>query len=77
MAASENKASDATSSDSKGARGYTVGAGAEAFVTNNITTRLEYRFTDYESKNYNLDSGAVSRGYDENSAKLGIGAQVP
>lgn len=75
VAASENKASDATSSDSKGAWGYTVGAGVEAFVTNNITTRLEYRFTDYESKNYNLDSGSVSRGYDENSVKLGIGVK--
>ncbi|WP_395588508.1 outer membrane protein, partial [Pseudomonas syringae group genomosp. 7] len=55
--------------------GYTVGAGVEAFVTNNITTRLEYRYTDYQSKDYDLDSGSFSRGYDENSVKLGIGVK--
>ncbi|AIC26678.1 MULTISPECIES: outer membrane protein [Rhizobium] len=69
------KVSDDTSDESKTAYGYTVGAGVEAFVTNNITTRLEYRYTDYQSKDYDLDSGSFSRGYDENSVKLGIGVK--
>ncbi|ARO23430.1 porin family protein [Rhizobium sp. S9] len=69
------KVSDGTSDESKTNYGYTVGAGVEAFVTNNITTRLEYRYTDYQSKDYDLDSGSFSRGYDENSVKLGIGVK--
>jgi outer membrane immunogenic protein len=75
IAAGRLKAEDATSSDSSTAVGFTVGAGAEMFVTNNITARLEYRFTDYDKKTFNLDSGNVSRGFDENSVKLGIGVK--
>jgi outer membrane immunogenic protein len=75
LAIADNKVSDDTSSESKTNYGYTVGAGVEAFVTSNITTRLEYRYTDYQKKNYDLDSGNVSRGYDENSVKLGIGVK--
>ncbi|WP_454848916.1 outer membrane protein [Rhizobium binxianense] len=75
LAIADNKVSDATSSESKTNYGYTVGAGVEAFVTNNITTRLEYRYTNYSDKDYNLDSGNFSRGYDENSVKVGIGVK--
>ncbi|NNU45759.1 porin family protein [Rhizobium sp. WYCCWR 11279] len=75
LAIGDVKVSDDTSDESKTNFGYTVGAGVEAFVTNNITTRLEYRYTDYQSKDYDLDSGSFSRGYDENSVKLGIGVK--
>lgn len=73
LAIGQNKMSDDTSSDKKTAVGYTVGAGAETFVTNNITARLEYRYTDYGHKDFDLDSGNISRGYDEHSVKVGIG----
>ncbi|GES44807.1 outer membrane immunogenic protein [Rhizobium sp. ERR 922] len=75
LALGQNKLSDDTSSDSKTAVGYTVGAGAETFITNNITARLEYRYTDYGKKNFDLDSGRFSRGYDEQSVKVGIGVK--
>jgi outer membrane immunogenic protein len=75
VALQDNKLSDATSSDSNTAVGYTVGAGAEAMVTNNITARVEYRYTDFGSKDYNLDSGSFSKGYDDHSVKLGIGVK--
>ncbi|ASW06080.1 MULTISPECIES: outer membrane protein [unclassified Rhizobium] len=75
LALGQNKLSDDTSSDSKTAVGYTVGAGAETFITNNITARLEYRYTDYGKKNFDLDSGSFSRGYDEQSVKVGIGVK--
>ncbi|WFU10059.1 porin family protein [Rhizobium sp. CB3090] len=75
LAIGQNKLEDATSSESKTAVGYTVGAGAETFLTNNITARLEYRYTDYGKKNFNLDSGSFSRGYDEQSVKVGIGVK--
>lgn len=75
LAIGQNKLEDATSSESKTAVGYTVGAGAETFITNNITARLEYRYTDYGKKNFDLDSGRFSRGYDEQSVKVGIGVK--
>ena len=75
LALGQNKLSDDTSSESKTAVGYTVGAGAETFITNNITARLEYRYTDYGKKDFNLDSGSFSRGYDEQSVKVGIGVK--
>ncbi|MGV1792500.1 outer membrane beta-barrel protein [Rhizobium lusitanum] len=75
LALGQNKLSDDTSSESKTAVGYTVGAGAETFITNNITARLEYRYTDYGRKDFNLDSGSFSRGYDEQSVKVGIGVK--
>ena len=56
-------------------RSYTVGAGVEALVTDNITTRVEYRYTDFGSDTYSLDSGAVSSGYDDHSVKVGIGVK--
>lgn len=75
VAAQNNELKDATSSDSKTGIGYTVGAGAEAFVTNNITARVEYRYTDFGRDRYNLDSGSVSKGFDDHSVKVGIGVK--
>jgi outer membrane immunogenic protein len=75
IAAARVKASDDTSSDSSTAVGWTAGVGAETMITNNITARIEYRYTDLGKKDYDLDSGRVSRGFDENSVKLGIGVK--
>jgi outer membrane immunogenic protein len=75
VALQNNELKDATSSDDKTAVGYTVGVGAEAFVTSNITTRIEYRYTDFAAKDYSLDSGNVSKGFDDHSVKLGIGVK--
>jgi outer membrane immunogenic protein len=75
VALQDNELSDGTSSDSNTAVGYTVGAGAEAFVTDNITARVEYRYTDFGSDDYNLDSGSFSKGYDDHSVKVGIGVK--
>ncbi len=62
-------------SDSKTAVGYTVGAGAEAFVTDNITARVEYRYTDFGSDTYDIGGSPVSSGYDDHSVKVGIGVK--
>lgn len=54
--------------------GWTVGAGAEALLTENVFGRLEYRYTDYEEKDFNLGGGTVvSSGFQENSVRAGIG----
>jgi len=75
LAIADQKVSNAVSSDSATALGYTVGAGVEAMVTNNITARVEYRYSDYQDKDYSLSSGTVSRGFDDHSVKAGIGVK--
>jgi len=75
VALQDNELSDATSSDSNTSVGYTVGAGVETLVTDNITARVEYRYTDFGSETYRLDSGSFSRGYDDHSVKVGIGVK--
>lgn len=75
LAISDNKVSNATSSDNATALGYTVGAGVEAMVTNNITARVEYRYSDYQDKDFTLSTGTVSRGFDDHSVKAGIGVK--
>jgi outer membrane immunogenic protein len=41
-----------TTSDDNTHVGWTVGAGVEVAVTNNVTARVEYRYTDLGDKNY-------------------------
>jgi len=72
-AATNMKVSNGASSDSNILYGYTVGAGVEAFVTEKITTRLEYRYTDYGSSNFNIGGTNVSTGFDDHSVRAGIG----
>ncbi|MEM5494084.1 outer membrane protein [Hoeflea sp. AS16] len=73
IAATNAKLTNASGSDSNTHVGWTVGTGAEAFLTENITTRIEYRYTDYQSKNYNLGGTNVSSGFDDHSVRVGIG----
>ncbi len=75
LALAKTKVTGNTSSDSKVTPGLTVGAGAEAMVTNNITTRIEYRYTDYQNKNFNTDVGIRDRGLSEHTVKVGVGVK--
>ncbi|MDQ0454117.1 outer membrane protein [Rhizobium paknamense] len=75
VAAADTKISGATGSDSKTPLGYTVGAGVEAQVTNNITARVEYRYTDYQNKDYDIGGSKVSRGFDDHSVRVGMGVK--
>lgn len=74
-AASSVKAKQAGGSDRKTMLGWTAGAGAETFVTDNITARVEYRYTDYGKENFDLPGRNVSAGYDEHSVKVGMGVK--
>ena len=75
LAVSDNKVRDGVNKDSGTALGYTVGAGVEAMVTDNSTARLEYRYGDYQKRDYTLGNDAFSRGYDDHSVKAGIGVK--
>lgn len=61
--------------DEKLAAGYTVGAGVETFVTDNITARVEYRYSDYQKRDFNLGGPAISKGFDDHSVKVGMGVK--
>lgn len=65
--------SDGVSSghDDKTAVGYTVGAGVEALVADNVTARVEYRYTDYGSETYNLGGARAKSTLTENRVMAG------
>lgn len=73
LAASNAKINDGATSDSNTHIGWTAGAGAEAAINDKVTARIEYRYSDYGSKTYDLSTGPVSSGFDEQSVRAGIG----
>ena len=54
LAGTQLKFTDGVNSDKKFRVGYTLGAGAETMLTENISARLEYRFSDFGKKNVTL-----------------------
>ncbi|MFZ2101227.1 MAG: outer membrane protein [Oricola sp.] len=73
LAISGAKVSDATGSDTNVHLGWTVGAGADAKLTENVFGRLEYRYSDYGSKDYTIGAGTVSSGFSAHTVNAGIG----
>ena len=53
--------------------GLTAGAGVEAFVTDNVTARVEYRYTDYGKKNFH--GAAQKTGFEDHSIRVGMGVK--
>jgi outer membrane immunogenic protein len=75
LAVSSMEASDKTSSSSNTMVGLTAGAGVETMITDSITARTEYRFTDYQDRTFNLDSGSRVRGLQEHQINVGLGVK--
>lgn len=75
LAISDVKSQDATSSESNTLFGLTAGAGAETKITDSITARAEYRYTDYKRQNFDLDSGSDRRGLKTHELNLGLGVR--
>ena len=42
-------------------------------VTENISARLEYRYTDYGKQDFKLNGATYERGFQENTVKVGLG----
>lgn len=59
--------------DDKTLWGWTAGGGVEAEVIDNITARIEYRYTDYEDKTFTLGGGPVSTDFTTHTLRGGIG----
>ncbi|WP_306118655.1 MULTISPECIES: outer membrane protein [unclassified Roseitalea] len=76
VAATNVEVTDGTTTDENTHLGWTAGVGADAMLTQNVFGRLEYRYTDYQSKDFALTSptpGTVSSGFTEQSIRAGIG----
>ncbi|MDQ3561271.1 MAG: porin family protein [Pseudomonadota bacterium] len=73
VAATDVEVSAAGDSDDATLWGWTAGAGAEALLTDNITARVEYRYTDYEDETFTLNGGAGEGDLTTHSVRGGIG----
>lgn len=73
LAATDLELSNAAGSDDNVLWGWTAGAGIEGMVTDNITARIEYRYTDYGTETFNLGGGTVSSDFSDHSLRGGVG----
>jgi len=73
LALADLEVSGAGDSDSKTALGWTVGAGGEAAITNNVSARLEYVYQDFGSQDFNLNGTGISSEFNNSQVRLGLG----
>lgn len=59
---------------SRGLIGYTVGAGTDVKLTDDVFARAEYRYTDYGSKSYDLP--VAGTGYDSSNHRVTVGLGI-
>lgn len=73
VAGTRATASDATATDSQTHIGWTVGAGLETFLTDNVTARVEYDYSNFGQQEYDLGATNPDIGLNDHAIKLGIG----
>jgi outer membrane immunogenic protein len=73
LAGTQLELSSAAGSDEETLWGWTAGAGVEAMVLDNVTARIEYRYTDYDAENFNLGGAAVNSDFSDHAIRGGIG----
>jgi len=66
---------DGLGSDENTLWGWTAGAGTEALITEHITARVEYRYTDYQDKTFTLGGGDADGGLSTHSVRAGVGVK--
>lgn len=59
--------------DSKTAVGWTLGAGAEAAITDNVTARFEYAYQDFGDQDFNLNGTGVTSDFSNQQVRFGLG----
>ena len=62
-------------SDDQALLGWTAGAGIEGMLTNNLTARFEYRFTDYQDKTFAIGGGPINSDLTTHTIHGGIGVK--
>ena len=55
--------------------GYTVGAGTDVKITEQVFARGEYRYTDYGTEAFRTGSGVNKVSASENRVSLGLGVK--
>ncbi len=73
LALTRSKVTGAGGSQTKMLAGWTAGAGVDAKLTDRIFTRVEYRYTDYGKRNFNV---GVPTSVNTRSHKVMIGLGV-
>lgn len=71
LAAKDQKVDDGTNSASKGMLGWTAGVGTDIKLTDNVFGRVEYRYTDFGSKDFGSTIGKVKS--SDNRVTFGVG----
>lgn len=72
-AAQRLEVSDPFGSDSQGMVGWTAGGGVDLKFTENVFGRVEYRYTDFGSADFNTGSGVQSVDSTQSRVNFGIG----
>jgi outer membrane immunogenic protein len=72
-AGAELELSGGGASDDEALWGWTAGAGIEAMLLDNITARIEYRYTDYEDETFTLGGGDVESDLTTHAVRGGLG----
>jgi outer membrane immunogenic protein len=72
-AATDLEVSGAGVSDDAVLWGWTAGAGVEGMVTDSITARVEYRYSDFEDETFTIGGGAVNTDFSTHAIRGGLG----
>ena len=75
LAAERLRVSDGTDTDTNLMLGYTVGAGTDVKLTDQVFARAEYRYTDYGSKTFDLP-GVGSPEIDSSNHRVTVGLGI-
>lgn len=73
LAATDVELDDGLGSDSQALWGWTAGVGGEAMITDNVTARIEYRYTDYQDETFDLGGGPVESDLSTHAIRGGVG----
>ncbi|TBN48752.1 porin family protein [Hansschlegelia quercus] len=61
------------SSDDTIAVGWTIGGGVEAALSDNVTARVEYRYSDFGTDSFSVAGSRVKSDVNDNRVLLGLG----
>lgn len=63
---------DGVNSASQNRDGWTLGGGVERMLTQNVSARVEYRYSDFKSFQENLGADSLSAGFDRHQVMAGV-----
>ena len=75
LSAARLELNDGTASDRNWMTGYSVGAGVERAFSKNIIGRVEYDYSDFGSKQFNLSGSTPQADLKGHALKLGVGVK--